>query len=106
MHWLQGSGVLGDMLQGDGLRSDGLHDDALWRWVACAPYAAGVTAYQIGVLFVQSVGAQNDPVLQTPFRRTMIVCTTAGIGIIVASTLLVEHTKSGEYRGRHGGTYK
>ena len=58
------------------------------------------------VLFVQSFGARNDHVLQTPFRRTMTVCTTAGIGMIVASTLLVEHAKSGEYRGRHGGTYK
>ena len=58
------------------------------------------------VLFVQSIGAQNDHVLQTPFRRTMTVCTSAGGRMIVANMLLVEHTKSGEYRGRHGGTYK
>ena len=29
-------------------------------------------------------------------------CTTADIGMIVASIVLVEHTRSGEYHGRHG----
>ena len=106
MDWLQGSGLLRDVLQGDGLGVMGCMTMHYGGGLHSHPMQLVRLHIELWVLFVQSVSAQNDHVLQTPFRRTMTICTTAGIGIIVASTLLVEHTKSGEYRGRHGGSYK
>ena len=87
--------MLADVLQGDGLWSDGLHDDALRRW-AVRTLNRG---YCLSNQSVHKMIMYSRPRSDGP-------CTTAGIGIIVASTLLVEHTRSGESRGRDGGTYR